>query len=175
MAPFFRGQTPTGFSGNKRLNIRKVRYGEQVESFAANVEASRKESIRLAIKHLTLRGQFPVITFPESILFDWLEARKLNFIYQAKTSVSSTPDFLILLTGVAVLVNGLFFHTIAGARREDRREAQALPGSESEGITIRAAVRLWEPDILSQHRELYFEAAVRGDEIRSQHNRGERG
>lgn len=175
MAVFFRGQTPVGFSGNKDLNIRKVRYGPRVEAFAASIEADRDESIRLAIKHLTLKEVYPVITLPESIMLDWLESRRIDFVYQAITNVRSTPDFLILITATAVLVNGLYFHTIPDARREDRREVQALPGALSDGIQIRNAVRVWEPDILGGNRDIYFRAAVRGDEIRSIHERNERG
>lgn len=172
MPSFYRGQTPNGFSGKKRIGIRAIRYGDQLEGFAAQIEADRPERVRLAAKHIGLRRIYPVITLIESILHDWLETRKLPFVYQARTNVGSTPDFLIIPTAVAVLVQGEYFHTAAGARAEDIREIQNLPGSSSDGIVIRSAVRIWEQDVLSQYRTLYFEAAVRGDEIRSIYNTG---
>lgn len=172
MPSIYRGRTPRGFSGRKDIGIKQQRFGDQLESFAALICGDRKERIELAAKHLFLKRQYPVITLPESIMYSWLEDRKLPFIYQATTSVESTPDFLIVDTGVAVLVNGLYFHQIAGARAEDLREVQALPGTFSDGIRIRAAVRVWEDQCYACNREIIFRAAVRGDEISSIYNRG---
>jgi hypothetical protein len=170
MSAVYRGLTPRGYSGKKRIGIRSIRYDDQLEGFAAQIEDERPERVRLAAKHLGLKRIYPVITLIESIVHDWLERRNLPFIYQATSNVGSTPDFLIIPTAVVVLVQGQFFHTQPGARAEDVREVQAILGANVEGIQVRSAVRIWEDDVLSQYRELYFDAMLRGDEIRSVYN-----
>ena len=122
---------------------------------------------------LKLKQRFPVGTYPELLTYDWLQRQPLTFEYQVElyggrgAPGALIPDFVIFEgKGCDVwLVQGEYWHTLAGRRPHDEVARLRMLGTLIHGAKVNEVIELWEDDIYSQRPRVFW-LALAGMEMR---------
>jgi hypothetical protein len=117
-----------------------------------------------------LKAGLPGASLPELVFYDWLKAKGIPFIYQAAVfggravKGGLVPDFIIDQGGygIAVQVQGNYWHSLRINRGRDNSTRLRLLGAVFNGVKIREVVDLWESRAVSTQRETAFMYAVIG-------------
>jgi hypothetical protein len=129
---------------------------------------------QLAKRVLKLKQKFPTGTFPELVVYDWLERHNARFEYQFAVlggraiKGGQVLDFVVD-RGIDVLVweiQGLYWHTRPGKIRADEAERLALLGIEILRKKVGGVVEIWDTRIMDKHkRSSALNAAMNGLEM----------
>lgn len=143
----------------------------EVKAIQQRLCGDREETERIARRFLALQQKYRKMTLPEGILYAWLEKRRLNFVYQAEAFGGraqyggQVPDFWLPELGVAINVNGDYWHGSLLRSRRDAENKIRLMGSKIEGVRVTAVVDLWESTLYSCRREMAMRLAAQGVEV----------
>lgn len=112
-------------------------------------------------------------TAPEMLVYDWLERKRLRFEFQSsqfggrKIRGGIVTDFVVWvgLRPLAIMVQGMHWHTSATARAKDALTILRLLHTTYGGSKFIAAVEAWENDIYRNVNRV-MEEALRGHGLR---------
>lgn len=132
--------------------------------------------VELAKRIASLQQRYPNGTMIELMVYDWLVRHpEWQFIYQATlygaprgaSGLPLVPDFVIWVDasrGIAIQVQGEYWHTLPGRREKDAAHALLTIGQRVQGVRIEQLVNVWEPHIMND-LDGVMRRAVAGIEI----------
>ena len=130
---------------------------------------------RLAKKIVKLKEKFPLGSMPELVAYEWMERKKMRFLYQQNVFGGRArrggyvPDFIVDRGGWAQVwqVQGNYWHSQPGQAQEDQAMKFALTGATINGLKVNQVIFLWESRIMNddKSRERVFNAALGGREL----------
>lgn len=119
------------------------------------------------------RDKYPYGTMPELVIYDFLQRKQENFVYQMQLfggyrAGGLVPDFAIKKAQgwLVWLIQGIYWHNIPGKREKDMADKLRLRGSYYHGEIIYEVVFLWENRIMTTNpaRETVMEDGLGGIE-----------
>jgi hypothetical protein len=116
--------------------------------------------------------KYPNGTVPELVAMDWLDQQKIEYIYLAQIfggharrgGVEVDLLFEYAGRGIAILVQGDYWHTRPEVAASDVVDRLRFLGATYHGITIDKVVACWENRIYNDRPQI-FELAVLGIEL----------
>lgn len=124
----------------------------------------------VAKRVVALKQQFTNASLPERITYDWFTQNKQPFVYQAQlfggraTKGGILPDFFIPRGGIALNIDGNYWHSAAINKGKDVIQKQMMVGQYINGVQVKKAISAWESAIYRK-RPYVFEMALAGIEI----------
>lgn len=118
------------------------------------------EDAALVRRIIKLKRQFPLGTYPELVVMDWLNRRALRYEFQFRVlggraiMGGQVLDFVIDQgRDVLILeVNGVYWHTRPGKTRIDEAQKYALLGLRIWGKPVGAVITVWDSRIMDKRR-----------------------
>ena len=114
-------------------------------------------------------GGYPAMTLPEAIYWYLCEKFQVEFVYQSdfgggRELGGAVIDFLLPDFGVAVYVNGVWWHSKLEVVERDLAAMIAVVGQVVAGVKISSAVRVSDLRLQSLEREDVFKLSLAGVE-----------
>jgi hypothetical protein len=142
-------------------------------SFMYRIEPGPSSKEGVDIVNLMFRlqaGDYPAITLPEVIYWYLCEKYQTAFVYQEdfaggrKEVGGAVIDFLLPDYGVAVYVNGMFWHSKLDVAERDLAAMITVVGETVGGVKVSSAVRVSDLRLQSLERDDVFKLSVAGIE-----------
>jgi hypothetical protein len=146
---------------------------DQFQKFI-NALGGRGDARKIAKRVLQLMPEYPAGSFPELVVFHYLESKSIPFHYQAtlfggrRAKGGILPDFIVQYggKGMAWNVQGEYWHRRDSAHgQKDAISNLRMLGQVYKGVRIEQVVELWENDILRK-RPMVFLQALQGVGLR---------
>lgn len=130
----------------------------------------------LAKRIVKLKKKWPKMTTLEGVAMDFLERKRITYVFQQsvfggrRLRFGQVLDFVID-QGSSVLVwetNGRYWHTRPGKEKGDEAQRLALMGTKIWGKRVSAVVTLWDTRIATDNRskrQQALEAALSGKQL----------
>jgi hypothetical protein len=184
----FKDFSKTGFSGPENLFGKGEKEPEafKPESFVVEAEDDRPDQLKqwektledpkLAKKAWDLFIKWPEATLPELIL--WMELKERNVVFDYQVAILGgtrkrgglIPDFLVKRggEGLAIEVNGSYWHEGAEKQEKDRADALRMKGVLVNGVRIKQVVTVWDVDLYpsKDRRRITVDNALAGISVR---------
>lgn len=117
-------------------------------------------SERRAKRVSRLLERWPRATIPEMVVYDWLEERNHQFVYQGEFGGGRSirggivPDFVVNWygKGLVLRVQGEYWHNLPGQKEKDLAQAILMMGQYINGLQVAAVVDIWEDDLYKRLR-----------------------
>lgn len=135
------------------------------------IMGKKPEDYETAKRVVALKNTFTNASLPERITYDWFSQNKHPFVYQAQLfggrSVKGgiLPDFFIPRGGIAMNVQGEYWHSASFNKGKDAIQNVMMLGQYVNGVKIKRVIEAWENDIYTK-RPYVFEMALAGIGIR---------
>ena len=124
----------------------------------------------LARKVIKLQDKFPLGTLPELVAMEWLDSKHHQYFYQVEVlggrrAGGLVPDFVLPQggEGLALLVNGTYWHEGFVREENDRTAKTRLLGQTVFGVRLREVVEVWDTKLFAD-RDRTMGLAVLGVE-----------
>lgn len=153
-----------------------VTEGDQGDPVLRELTRRLNGDVERAKRIAALQRQYPKATMIELMVYDWLlKHPEWQFIFQATlysaprgaSGMPLVPDFVIWTDasrGIAIQVQGEYWHTLPGRREKDAAHALQTIGQYVRGVRIVQLVNVWEPHVMND-TDGVMRRAVAGMEI----------
>lgn len=118
--------------------------------------------------------QHPRATLPELIGMEWLIRHQYKYKYLAsglkgrRRKNGAEIDLLVFMPagGLALFIQGEYWHSMIETKQRDRIQILALPGTISEGVIIYKVIEVWEDDLYKGKADRTMSMALQGMSVR---------
>ena len=125
----------------------------------------------LARQVIKLQDEFPMGTLPELVAMQWLDSQHHQYFYQVEVlggrrGGGLVPDFVLPRgsNGLALLVNGTYWHEGFVREENDRTAKTRLLGQTVFGVRLKEVVEVWDTQLF-EDRDRVMNLAVLGVEM----------